>query len=757
MSLLLDALKKAAEHKAAKEAAIATQADTETVSTSDETIVLDDTRTVIDNTVAFDEDPTEYQQEDTIALAKPDNSESEGKAEVAGVDSTESTQIEEDATEILDDEDVTEFLGDYDATQIVEQQVSDDQNDSDIDKTALDYEEDATQLDLTQALGSEKIVDNMGIIDEAYLSRMKKSSAEELTDDDVTEFMGEYDSPVNASVFGQSADVQDTDVALEPTVLEGSQQNEDLAESEDMSLTLIKVGDATAPQSQLNDATATQVTDSLITNSQITDAQLSDLELTDLQITDSQITDGEVQILAQHSQTTEGLHLVDIAEADTAHNDTVTKRSVDFSGLTNEETLTRHDSTSTRTYAPDNYDRTLVKIDQDDASKLFAGMKSESDVLMTPDYAKKVFISNSSVQRFNSYKIYFGAAAVILLVILIFGLFEYEEQSINIDNSLRALKRDPMPILPKRSVVQEQTNLFAKTGNAEGVSTQTLALVENAGESPELAPQTTEVIVDDAQVSGTINSGDVAADDTEAEISEAQVLDVVQNNTDYNKVAAAVKAKPATQGPAQTAQQNDTTSLQLSSKHSITKKDELLKDAYAAYQLGDNNTALEKYNRVLVFDPQNRNALLARAAISVQNDNSAAAIEDYQTLLLANPKDSLAMSSLMSVANISPLKSESQLKGMIRDEPSSPHLNFALANVYGAQNRWQEAQGLYFKALENNPNDPNYAYNLAVSLEHISKPKVAITYYQRALVNFNNGLATFNKAVVDQRVEILKQ
>ena len=115
------------------------------------------------------------------------------------------------------------------------------------------------------------------------------------------------------------------------------------------------------------------------------------------------------------------------------------------------------------------------------------------------------------------------------------------------------------------------------------------------------------------------------------------------------------------------------------------------------------------------------------------------------------------MTSLVSVGNYTPQETESQLKLMIRDEPESPFLNFALANVYGAQNRWHEAQGLYFTALENNPKDPNYAYNLAVSLEHISRPKVAIAYYQRALDNFEKGLATFSKDVVDQRLEMLRQ
>ena len=101
-------------------------------------------------------------------------------------------------------------------------------------------------------------------------------------------------------------------------------------------------------------------------------------------------------------------------------------------------------------------------------------------------------------------------------------------------------------------------------------------------------------------------------------------------------------------------------------------------------------------------------------------------------------------------------ETESQLKLMIQEEPESPYLNFALANAYGAQNRWHEAQGHYFKALQNNPGDPNYAYNLAVSLEHISQPESAVTYYRRALDNFDNGLATFNRELVIQRLEKLK-
>lgn len=196
--------------------------------------------------------------------------------------------------------------------------------------------------------------------------------------------------------------------------------------------------------------------------------------------------------------------------------------------------------------------------------------------------------------------------------------------------------------------------------------------------------------------------------------------------------------------------------LQITSSQRVSQKNTLLGEAYAAYQSGDDVVALKKYNQVLELDPGNRNALLARAAINVHNNNSTAAIRDYRTLLLANPKDSLAMTSLVTVAHYLPRETETQLKLMMREEPESPYLNFALGNVYGAQDRWMEAQGSYFKALEYNPEDPNYAYNLAVSLEHIAKPKVAIDYYQRALDNFKKGLATFSRDVVDQRLEILR-
>ena len=737
MSLLLDALKKAAEQKAEKEEVTVTK----TVSTSDdETLVLEKTQTVADNTAAFDEDRTDYlgdRDNDTLVVTRLSDESLEQDTEFTspepsnGVDTSHETEektellepdeqsdFDEDQTVILEEKEIAEIVGDYETTEIVAKEGRS-QAPADPEKTVRGYEADETQVDPWQSVE----VDRTEVIDttSTYINaeHNKADKAPTLTDDDVTEFLGEHDFPTKSPVFSRSPDFSGSHTELESRAKEDDLED-DGADAEEISLSLMGTEDHNAHQTNVDDSTK------------------------------SQITDAEVQILGQGSQPTESLNLGNIPPGNVRGNDTVTNPSTPLGRLTNEETVARQDATSTRTYAPDNYDRTLIRVDKGDATKLFSGMRSESDVVMTPDYAKKVFINKSSVQRFNNYKIYSGVAAAILLVIFIFGLFEYEEESENIDNSLRALKRDPMPNMPQRSAVKEQTDLFKKTVEGE-VDTKTLALIENAGDLSTITPELTEVIEEgsDVEVSGTINSGETAVETTE-ESSTAKIDD-----TEGKKVVAT--AKTTVTRSAISDVETPSKTFQIVSKSAITDKDRLLKDAYAAYQRGDNVTALQKYNQVLAEDSGNRNALLARAAINVQNDNSAAAIQDYQKLLIANPKDSLAMSSLLTVASISPAKSESQLKVMIRDEPQSPHLNFALANVYGAQNRWQEAQTFYFTALENNPTDPNYAYNLAVSLEHIAKPKVAVTYYQRALTNFNNGLATFNREVVDQRVEILQQ
>ncbi len=529
---------------------------------------------------------------------------------------------------------------------------------------------------------------------------------------------------------------------------------------EDLSLLLLEP-DPTSPRAAA-DSADTSFTDPQITGNRkrIVDDGWSELDALGLQ-------DRTLSRADRDQTDTQGATLTNPSQTAVQGDDTRVAQDAD--------TQTRADATSTRTYAPDNYDRTLMKLPSDDESKLFAGMKSDSDVVMTPDYAKKVFRSKTSAQRVQHYKIYLGIAIVIVLAIGIFGGMQYQQESLAIDTSLRPLKRDPMPGVIKSRQAPE-TSLFA--GNDSEATARTIEIIEaaetietvetGAVDSATVASATTSTAasaqpqpVEQAPTAASVSTAEasetpaaaVAAAQPQVE-PQAQALPEPRTDPPASGQVAMLTSTPSQQPSTGTAPRS-ASNLQIESSSQYRQNDIWLREAYAAYQAGNDAQALKLYNQVLEVDPGNRNALLARAAINTQNGDFRAAIKDYQTLLLANPKDSMAMSSLLAVANYSPQESETQLKLMIHDEPDSPYLNFALANAYGAQNRWLEAQRHYFKALQSSPQNPNYAYNLAVSLEHISQPESAATYYRRALDNFDKGLATFNRDIVNQRLAVL--
>ena len=149
---------------------------------------------------------------------------------------------------------------------------------------------------------------------------------------------------------------------------------------------------------------------------------------------------------------------------------------------------------------------------------------------------------------------------------------------------------------------------------------------------------------------------------------------------------------------------------------------------------------------MLRSDPRNRDALLGLGAIAVRNGQWDEASERYTTLLRLNPRDSIAQAGLIAVhENVDPLRGESQIKLLLREEPDAPHLHFTLGNMYADQDRWGEAQAAYFDAYRLDDENPDYTYNLAVSLDQLGKGASAADYYRRAL-----ELAARNGAAFDQ-------
>jgi len=176
-------------------------------------------------------------------------------------------------------------------------------------------------------------------------------------------------------------------------------------------------------------------------------------------------------------------------------------------------------------------------------------------------------------------------------------------------------------------------------------------------------------------------------------------------------------------------------------------------DAYAALEAGRFDNARQLYEQALRGEPNNIDALLGLAAIARHENKSDDATKYYLKILETDPRHALAQAGLIALlGRADPLAAESRLKQLAAREPS-PALYFTLGNLYADQGQWQLAQQAYFQAHHLDAGNPDYAYNLAVSLEHISQRTLALGFYRRAMrLAAGRGRANFNTAQAEARI-----
>ncbi len=184
----------------------------------------------------------------------------------------------------------------------------------------------------------------------------------------------------------------------------------------------------------------------------------------------------------------------------------------------------------------------------------------------------------------------------------------------------------------------------------------------------------------------------------------------------------------------------------------------LAADAYALLQAGDDARAKEAYLQLIERDPRSVEALHGLAAISLREGRIDQAQAIYSRVLELDPRDAIANANLIALrSDADPIASESRLRNLLASQPDVPLLNFALGNLYAAQGRWSEAQSAYFKAFSLDSDNPDYAFNLAVSLDHLRQDKLARQYYERALGASERRPANFDRNHVIARLRELSR
>ena len=180
--------------------------------------------------------------------------------------------------------------------------------------------------------------------------------------------------------------------------------------------------------------------------------------------------------------------------------------------------------------------------------------------------------------------------------------------------------------------------------------------------------------------------------------------------------------------------------------------------AWQAYRSGDFDTALQYYSEVLHKDAQehsspNRDALLGMAAIAQQRSQDDIAAQYYKQLLALDPRDPDAYAGMSSLPGAA-ADTESALKLLLAQRPAAA-LHFALGNHYAKQSRWGDAQQAYFSACALEPDNARFAFNLAVSLDHLGRDKLAAQHYRRALQLDSAGNTGFDRAQTQLRLNEL--
>ncbi|MEM7292556.1 MAG: tetratricopeptide repeat protein, partial [Pseudomonadota bacterium] len=177
----------------------------------------------------------------------------------------------------------------------------------------------------------------------------------------------------------------------------------------------------------------------------------------------------------------------------------------------------------------------------------------------------------------------------------------------------------------------------------------------------------------------------------------------------------------------------------------------------AAYQAGQFDEAKALYEDALAIDAKHRDALLGRAAIHLHENQSRAAIEIYRELLNRNPRDHAALGGLNSLAQDENVQRyESDLRFLLKDTPESAPLNYALGTLLSRQKRWADAQQHFFTAYTRDSENPDIAFNLAVSLDNLGKDAPAAHYYKVALKLAQSRASSFDKVQVHRRLQVLE-
>jgi len=289
---------------------------------------------------------------------------------------------------------------------------------------------------------------------------------------------------------------------------------------------------------------------------------------------------------------------------------------------------------------------------------------------------------------------------------------------------------------------------------------------ESNSASSVIAPTTTPVNQTSMQVEKPLNAPKSAAFREESLTeNEVAINQVLVEKTPSNRLAQTDRnelnrSEQRTIGFEQIASKS--ASIQVSKTRPQMGVNPILMDAFNAYNAGNDAIASKLYRQVLQRDVHNVDALLGLGALAQRQGRIADANGWYAKVLEVEPRNALATSAILDSQPPTNLtnqgdsaNNESRIKSMLAKQPDDANLHATLGNFYADLNQWPAAQQAYFEAFRLNASADN-AFNLAISLDQLGKPKLALPYYQRALKLAQLGSSNIDKNALEARIAAIQ-
>jgi tetratricopeptide (TPR) repeat protein len=176
---------------------------------------------------------------------------------------------------------------------------------------------------------------------------------------------------------------------------------------------------------------------------------------------------------------------------------------------------------------------------------------------------------------------------------------------------------------------------------------------------------------------------------------------------------------------------------------------------YKALQQNQFGQAREAYSQALTRNSTQRDALLGIAYAHHALGNTEQALATLRRLVDLYPRDSDATSAIYLIAGGDFQTEETRFKQLLERSERPAALHYTLGVLYYDQGRFGESERAFSRAASIEPEQPDYAYNLALALDKLGLARQAARQYVVALNLANQANAVFSRDLARARLKIL--